>query len=74
MAKRSTQKFTYLENKKSFENKMKNIFHHFYRAFIEANKTFFLKRVSPTLKCCLHRIYAILIYMNKIFDFYFRNT
>ena len=29
MTKKSRQKFKYLENKKSFEDEIKNIFHHF---------------------------------------------
>ena len=29
----------YLENKKSFQDEIKNIFHHFLKALIEANKT-----------------------------------
>ena len=37
----SRQKFKYLENEKSFEDKIKNIFHHFGRAITEANKFFF---------------------------------
>ena len=44
MAKKSTQKFKYLENK------AKGIFHQFSRAFIEANKVMFFDGESPTLK------------------------
>ena len=39
---RQRQKFKYLENKKSFYNEIKNIFHYFKRAFIELNQIFFL--------------------------------
>ena len=38
MTKTSRQKFKYLENKKSFEDEIKNIFHHFQRGFIEVSK------------------------------------
>ena len=38
---RQRQKFKYLENKKSFYNEIKNIFHYFKRAFIELNQIFF---------------------------------
>ena len=31
-------------------DEIKGIFHHFHRAFNEANKTFFLEGDSPTLK------------------------
>ena len=44
MAKKSRQKFKYLENKKSFQD------HHFQRAFIKANKTIFLEGEGLTLK------------------------
>ena len=37
--KRSEQKFKYLENEKSFQDETKIIFHHFPKAFIDANKT-----------------------------------
>ena len=43
MTKKSRQKFKYLTNKKGFYNERKNNFHHFKRAFIEANKKTFLK-------------------------------
>ena len=49
MNKRLRQKFKYLENKKGFDDKIKSIFHHFQRAFIEANKIIFLEGESPTL-------------------------
>ena len=50
MTKKSRQKFQYLENKKSFKDEIKSIFKHFWRAFIEANKTNFLGRWKPDLK------------------------
>ena len=37
MTKKLRQKFKYFENAKSFEDDLKNIFSHFYRAFIEVN-------------------------------------
>ena len=40
MPKKSRQKLKYLENKKRFEDEIKSIFHHFWRAAIEANKKF----------------------------------
>ena len=49
MTKKSRQKFKYYENKKSYYDEIKSIFHHFYRAFIGSNKTIFLERESPTL-------------------------
>ena len=36
--------------KRAFFDKIKIIFHHFWRAIIEANKNFFLEGESPTLK------------------------
>ena len=50
MAKKSTQKFKYLENKESLQFEIKSIFHHFQMAFIEANKVIFFDGESPTLK------------------------
>ena len=50
MTKNTRQKFKYLENEKSFQEEIKNIFHNFQRAVIEANKTIFLEGESPTLK------------------------
>ena len=41
MSKKLRQKFKYLENKKSFEDKIKSIFHHFLRT---------VNGKSPTLK------------------------
>ena len=35
------QKFKYLENEKSFEDEIKSIFHHFWRAFNQANNKLF---------------------------------
>ena len=49
MAKKSTQKFKYLENEESFQDEIKSISHNFKRAFVEANKTIFLEGESPTL-------------------------
>ena len=46
----SIQKLKYLENKESFYDEMKNIFHHFYSAFIEANKVMFFDGESLPLK------------------------
>ena len=44
MTKMSRQKFQYLQNEKSFHDEMKNIFHHFYRVSIKANKMIFFRR------------------------------
>ena len=44
MTKNTRQKFKYLENEKSFQEEIKNIFHNFQRAVIEANKTIFFGR------------------------------
>ena len=51
MPEKSRQKFKYFENEKSFYDEIENIFHHFWRAIIKANKkiSFFLYGVSPTL-------------------------
>ena len=50
MPKMSRQKFKYLENEKSFEDKIKGIFHRFWRAIIEENyNKNFLEGESPTL-------------------------
>ena len=38
MTKMSREKFKYLQKEKSFYDEIKSIFHHFYGAFIEANK------------------------------------
>ena len=43
--KKSTQKYKYTENKKSFEDEMKSIFYHFDRTFIEADGA------APDPKC-----------------------
>ena len=51
MPKKSRQKLKYLENEKSFEDQIKNIFHHFWRAIIEANNKKILGGESPTLIC-----------------------
>ena len=51
MIKKSRKKIKHLENEKSFEDGIKTIFHHFERAFVEINKTYFLlEGASPTLK------------------------
>ena len=42
------RKFKYLENEKSFQDEIKSIFHHFWRAIIEANKKN-LEGESPNL-------------------------
>ena len=50
MTKKLRQKIKYLENGKRNQDEVKIIFRHFYRAFIEANKTVvFLQDDSPTL-------------------------
>ena len=49
MPKMSRQRFKYLENKKSFQDEIKYIFHHFWRALTETNETIFLEGESPTL-------------------------
>ena len=41
MPKKSRQKFKYIENEKSFQDKIKSIFYQFRRAIIEAKKIFF---------------------------------
>ena len=52
MSRKTRQKCKYLENKKSFKDEIKIIFHQFYRAFIEANKTSFLEGESALLIDC----------------------
>ena len=59
MAKKSRQRFEYLENEKSFEDEIKTIFHNFRRAIIEANK-FFFQGESPTLKINLEYVLKII--------------
>ena len=44
MSKDAREKFKYLDNEKSFQEEIKNIFHNFQKAVIEANKTFFFGR------------------------------
>ena len=39
MTKKSKQKFKHLENRKSFQDEKKSIFHNLWRTFIKANKT-----------------------------------
>ena len=50
MTKKSRQKFKYLENEKSFYDEIKNIFHHFWRAIIEANNKIFFGRWESNFK------------------------
>ena len=50
MIDNSRQKFKYIENKKSFKDEIKSVFHHFQKDFIEANKKIFLEGESLTLK------------------------
>ena len=46
----SRQKLKYLVNEKNIYDEIKIIFHHFFRAFIKANKAnFILEGKSPTL-------------------------
>ena len=57
ITQKSSQKFKYLTNEKSFSNHaMKTIFHHSYRAFVEANRNnYFLEGKDPIvsfLKIC----------------------
>ena len=47
--KKSGQKIKYLKNEKSFEDKIKSIFHHFEKAFIEANKSDLFWKVKVRL-------------------------
>ena len=49
MTKKLIQKLKYLENEESSKDEIKSTFYHFQRAFIEANKTIFLKGKSLTL-------------------------
>ena len=53
MAKKSMQKLKYLENGKSFWDEIKNFFHHFLRAFNQANNTIFFWNVGVRLKLYL---------------------
>ena len=48
MTKMPWEKLKYLENEKSFYDEIKNIFHHFWKAIIKANKkiSFFVRRES----------------------------
>ena len=67
MNKMTGQKFKYLENEKSFYDEIKSIFHHFSRAFTEANeKKFFLEGESPTLKIFVHNVINVLHLSNKV--------
>ena len=53
MPKKSRQKLKYLENEKSFQDEIESIFHHFWRAIIEANN-FFLEGERLTLSSLNH--------------------
>ena len=53
MNKKSRQKFNYLKNEKSFYDEIKSISHHFYSAFIEANKNNFVWKVRVRLWVCV---------------------
>ena len=64
MTKKSRQKFTYLENEKSFYDVIKSIFHHFLRAIIDAN--IFLEGESPTLNLHNSTICNLLSYLHLI--------
>ena len=56
MTKKSRQKFKHFENKKSFQDdEIKSNFHHFSRAFIEANKKKFVWKKDPCLAGVLDR-------------------
>ena len=50
MPKKPRQKFKYLENKKSFEDQIKSILHHFWRAVIEADNNFFFGKWEADFK------------------------
>ena len=49
MAEKWRQKFKYIENKKSFQDEIKSIFHHFWRTIIEGNNKIFWEGENPTL-------------------------
>ena len=51
MIKMSTEKWKYLDEGKELLDDIKNIVHHFYQAFIEANNTNILEVESPILIC-----------------------
>ena len=69
MTKKLRQKFKYLENEKNFYDEIKSIFHHFYKAFIEANKkNFFLEGVSPTLSHHNVLFYFLTLLSSNLFE------
>ena len=51
MTEESRQKFKYLQNEKSLQDKIKSIFHHFKSTLNDANKTNFLGRWEFDFKC-----------------------
>ena len=50
-------KFRYLKNKKSFQQEIKSIFHHFHRLLVESDKTKFFQRREPNFKLFFIRGY-----------------
>ena len=50
MTEKLRQKFTYLENEKSFYDEIKSIFHNFWGTIIEANNKIFFGRREPDFK------------------------
>ena len=71
MPKKSRQKFKYLENEKRFYDEIKSIFHHFWRAIIEANKKNFFEGKSPTLRISFDEFDSLLHLWNSLdFDKY----
>ena len=63
MTKKLRQKIKYLENEKSFQDEIKSIFHHFWRAFIQTNKTIFLREWESDFKFKYANKVAKCIYM-----------
>ena len=75
-AKKSGQKLKYFNNEKSFQNEI-SVFHHFQRAFIEANKTNFFGSWEPYFNifldycfflCYLHKVYQIFAILSSDLD------
>ena len=72
----SRQKFKYLKNKESFQDEIKSIFDHFWRAIIEANEKIFLEGENPTLSLSVllsvteDIIYTLLRNINLLNRFY----
>ena len=54
MTKKSRQKFTYLEKKKSFLDEIKSMFHHLLRAFSCQKKTFQTFKLLSDFFTCEH--------------------